>query len=69
MGFSIEEEAKRFIQMKQEQFIDELDVKYYEMLVHIDNNLHGSDEKEYAIKALKEAVLWCSNAAKVHGVK
>ena len=46
MGFSIEEEAKRFIQMKQEQFIDELDVKYYEMLVHIDNNLHSSDEKE-----------------------
>ena len=69
MGFSIEEEAKRFIQMKQEQFIDELDVKYYEMLVPIDNPLPLSAAPASALPALQAAVLWCRNAAKVHGVK
>ncbi len=69
MGFSIEEEAKRFIEHKRVQFIQGLDDAAADLLHYLDDNLHNADEKDYAIKALKEAVLWSRSCATKHGIK
>ena len=69
MGFSIEEEAKRFIEHKRVQFIQGLDDAASDLMLYLDDNLHNADEKDYAIKALKEAALWARSCATKHGIK
>ena len=69
MAFTIEEEAKRFIEQKRVQFIQGLEDASKDLKHYINDNLHNSDERDYAIKALKEAVLWCRSCTEKHGIK
>ena len=69
MGFSIEEEAKRFIEHKRVQFIQGLDDAASDLIHYLADNLPNADEKDYAIKALKEAALWARSCATKHGIK
>jgi hypothetical protein len=66
---TLEEEAKRFIESKKVQFIAGLDDGMDDILDYLLDNLHHSDEKDYAIKALKEAVLWSRECANKYGIR
>jgi len=69
MAYNIEEEAKRFVASKKEQFIKGMAESSDNMLQYIQDNLYPSSERDYAIKALKEAVLWCNSCTDKHGIK
>lgn len=69
MVLNIEEEAKRFIALKKREFITELDKMYTTTSDYLVYHLHPSDEREYAIKALQEAVLWSKSSLDKHGIQ
>jgi len=69
MVLNIEEEAKRFIALKKREFITELDKMYTTTSDYLVYHLHPSDEREYAIKALQEAVLWSKSCLDKHGIQ
>ena len=69
MVLNIEDEAKRFIEIKKREFDAELDKMYNKTSVYLSANLHTSDERDYAIKALQEAVLWSKSCMDRHGIK
>jgi|TARA_R110000803_G_scaffold76641_1_gene141335 hypothetical protein len=69
MVLNIEEEAKRFISMKKSEFVLELDKAVNKTSDYITYQLHYSNEREYAIKALQEAVLWARSCMDKHGIK
>ena len=69
MVLNIEEEAERYVTLKKKEFVTELDKMYNETSYYIITNLHSSDEREYAIKALQEAVLWSKDCMSTHGIK
>ena len=66
---TLEEEAKRFIEAKRVQFIAGLDEGVEDIFEYLLDNLLISDEREYAIKALQEAVLWSRECANKYGIK
>ena len=66
---TLEEEAKRFIESKKVQFIAGLEDGMDDILDYLLDNLYHSDEKDYAIKALKEAVLWSRECANKYGIQ
>lgn len=66
---TLEEEAKRFIEAKKVQFIAGLDEGVEDIFEYLLDNLLHSDEREYAIKALQEAVLWSRECANKYGIK
>lgn len=69
MAYNIEEEAKRFIESKKVQFRKGLTQASDNMSDYILDNLHPSNERDYAIKALQEAVLWCNSSIDKHGIQ
>tara|TARA_R110001632_G_scaffold95879_1_gene202079 strand:+ start:180 stop:389 length:210 start_codon:yes stop_codon:yes gene_type:complete len=69
MVLSIEEEAKRYVFIKKSEFVTELDKMYIKTSDYIMAHLHTSDEREYAIKALQEVVLWSKSCMDTHGIK
>ncbi len=69
MVLNIEEEAKRFIALKKREFVTELDKMYTTTSDYLVYHLHPSDEREYAIKALQEAVLWSKSSLDKHGIQ
>lgn len=69
MAYNIEEEAKRFITSKKRQFKKGLTEASDNMTQYILDNLHSSNERDYAIKALKEAILWCNSSTDKDGIK
>jgi hypothetical protein len=69
MGWHIEEEAKRFVESKRIQFLGGLADGADDLAQYIEDNVHQSDEREYALKALQEAVLWCRWSVEKHGIK
>ena len=69
MVLNIEEEAKRFIALKKREFVTELDKMYSTTSDYLVYHLHPSDEREYAIKALQEAVLWSKSCLDKHGIQ
>lgn len=69
MAFTIEEEAKRFIESKRVQFIAGLNDAANDMTDYIEDNLYHSDDREYALKALQETVLWCRSCLEKYGIK
>ena len=69
MVLNIEEEAKRFIKGKKKQFISGLEEAAEDMAHYIRDNLHSSDERDYAMKALKEMVLWSRSSCDKHSIK
>jgi|TARA_R110001592_G_scaffold362854_2_gene678545 hypothetical protein len=69
MVLNIEEEAKRFIALKKREFVTELDKMYTTTSDYLVYHLHPSDEREYAIKALQEAVLWSKSCLDKHGIQ
>lgn len=66
---TLEEEAKRFIEAKKVQFIAGLDEGVEDIFEYLLDNLLISDEREYAIKALQEAVLWSRECANKYGIR
>lgn len=66
---TLEEEAKRFIEAKKVQFIAGLDEGVEDIFEYLLDNLLHSDEREYAIKALQEAVLWSRECANKYGIR
>ena len=69
MVLNIEEEAKRFIALKKREFVTELDKMYSTTSDYLVYHLHPSDEREYAIKAVQEAVLWSKSCLDKHGIQ
>ena len=69
MVLNIEEEAKRFIALKKREFVTELDKMYTTTSDYLVYHLQPSDEREYAIKALQEAVLWSKSCLDKHGIQ
>jgi hypothetical protein len=69
MVLNIEEEAKRFIKGKKQQFISGLEEAAEDLSHFIQDNLHSSDERDYAMKALKEMVLWSRSCCDKHSIK
>ena len=69
MVLNIEDEAKRFIALKKREFVTELDKMYTTTSDYLVYHLHPSDEREYAIKALQEAVLWSKSCLDKHGIQ
>ena len=69
MTYNIEEEAKRFIERKKVQFRKGLTESASNMTEFIEDNLPPSSERDYAVKAIQEAVLWCNSNVDKHGIK
>jgi hypothetical protein len=69
MGFTLEEEAKRFVESKRIQFISGLTDAASDLTNYIQDNLHHSDDRDHALKALQETVLWCRSCLEKHGIK
>jgi hypothetical protein len=69
MVLNIEEEAKRFIALKKREFITEIDKMYTTTSDYIVYHLHHSEERDHAIKALQEAVLWSKSCMDKHGIQ
>jgi hypothetical protein len=69
MVLNIEEEAKRFIALKKREFVTELDKMYTTTSDYLVYHLHHSEERDHAIKALQEAVLWSKHCMDKHGIQ
>jgi|TARA_R110000744_G_scaffold11718_5_gene35525 hypothetical protein len=66
---NIEQEAKKYRQDVEKEFIKELNTAFAETERYILKSLHNSDERESSLRRLEEAKSWCVLCKDRHGVR